>query len=439
MNYSPKEIHIIGAGLAGCEAAWQASRSGCRVVLYEMKPHQYSPAHHSPHFAELVCSNSLKSNSLDNASGLLKEELRFLNSVIISKADAHKIPAGSALAVDRSTFSEDITATLEKEKNITVVRQEITGIPSEGMVIIATGPLTSPALSEHLKNLIGNEFLYFHDAVSPIVETDSIDFSKAFEASRYNKGDADYINCPLSQEQYYAFVNELTRAETVPLKEFETLIPYEGCMPVEVMAARGVETLAFGPMKPVGLTDPHTGRRPYAVIQLRQENQEGNLYNMVGFQTRLKWPEQKRVFSMIPGLSAASFVRYGSLHRNTYIHSPTLLLKTLQLKSNPRIFFAGQITGVEGYVESAAMGLVAGIQASRFALGLNPVTPPATTMTGALLSYITSPYSINFQPMNANFGILPPFDPAVRKRERKQKYAERALQAIKDWGNSLIK
>ncbi len=439
MNYSPKEIHIIGAGLAGCEAAWQASRSGCQVVLYEMKPHQYSPAHHSPHFAELVCSNSLKSNSLDNASGLLKEELRFLNSVIISKADAHKIPAGSALAVDRSTFSEDITATLEKEKNITVVRQEITGIPSEGMVIIATGPLTSPALSEHLKNLIGNEFLYFHDAVSPIVETDSIDFSKAFKASRYNKGDADYINCPLSQEQYYAFVNELTRAETVPLKEFETLIPYEGCMPVEVMAARGVETLAFGPMKPVGLTDPHTGRRPYAVIQLRQENQEGNLYNMVGFQTRLKWPEQKRVFSMIPGLSAASFVRYGSLHRNTYIHSPTLLLKTLQLKSNPRIFFAGQITGVEGYVESAAMGLVAGIQASRFALGLNPVTPPATTMTGALLSYITSPYSINFQPMNANFGILPPFDPAVRKRERKQKYAERALQAIKDWGNSLIK
>ncbi len=438
MQYSSPIIHIIGAGLAGCEAAWQAARGGCQVRLYEMKPQRFSPAHRSSQLAELVCSNSLKSDRLENASGVLKEEMRSVNSLILAAADAHRVPAGSALAVDRNAFSVYITETISTNKNITLIRQEVSKIPDQGIVIIATGPLTSEALSAHLREMIGHDFLYFHDAISPIIETDSIDLSRAFRAARYDKGAADYINCPLSQEEYYHFVHELLTAETVALQDFETLIPYEGCMPVEVMAARGIETLAFGPMKPVGLIDPRTGKQPYAVVQLRQENEQATLYNMVGFQTRLKWPEQKRVFSLIPGLENAVFARYGSLHRNTYIHSPSLLLKTLQLKSNPRIFFAGQITGVEGYVESAAMGLVAGIQASRFAKGHNPLTPPPTTMIGALLSYITSPFSINFQPMNANFGILPLLDPSVRKKQRKAKFAERSLQAIKEWQQYVL-
>jgi methylenetetrahydrofolate--tRNA-(uracil-5-)-methyltransferase len=430
-------IYIIGAGLAGCEAAWHAARQGCLVVLFEMKPQRFSPAHVSPHLAELVCSNSFKSDSRENASGVLKEEMRSLNSLILAAADAHRVPAGSALAVDRNEFSAHVTETLAKEKNITLSRQEITKIPDQGVVIIATGPLTSEAFSSHLRETIGHDFLYFHDAISPIIETDSIDLSRAFRASRYNKGDADYINCPLSQEEYYGFVDELLKAEKGALRNFETLVPYEGCMPVEVMAARGIETLTFGPMKPVGLIDPRTGKQPYAVVQLRQENEQGTLYNMVGFQTRLKWPEQKRVFSLIPGLAHAAFARYGSLHRNTYIHSPSLLLKTLQLKNNPRIFFAGQITGVEGYIESAAMGLMAGIQASRFIKGQNPLTPSQTTMIGALLSFITSSFSSSFQPMNANFGILPALDSSVRKKERKKAYADRALSAIKEWQKNL--
>lgn len=437
MPYPSSVITIIGAGLAGCEAAWQAARRGCRVVLFEMKPRRFSPAHVSPFLAELVCSNSFKSDRSENASGLLKEEMRSLQSLIVAAADAHRVPAGSALAVDRNRFSQHVTEILEREHNITLVRQEITQLPEEGAVIIATGPLTSDAFSIHLKEMIGHDFLYFHDAISPIIEADSIDLSKAFRASRYHKGDADYINCPLSQEEYYGFVHELLKAEKVALRDFESLIPYEGCMPVEVMAARGIETLAFGPMKPVGLIDPHTGKHPYAVVQLRQENEQATLYNMVGFQTRLKWPEQKRVFSMIPGLERAAFARYGSLHRNTYIHSPSLLLKTLQLKNNPRIFFAGQITGVEGYVESAAMGLVAGIQASRFVQGKNFLTPPPTTIIGALLSYITSPVPCNFQPMNANFGILSPLDFQVHKRDKKKAYADRALAAIKEWQRRL--
>jgi methylenetetrahydrofolate--tRNA-(uracil-5-)-methyltransferase len=430
-------IYIIGAGLAGCEAAWQAARQGCKVVLYEMKPQRFSPAHVSAHLAELVCSNSFKSDSFENASGVLKEEMRSLNSLILSAADAHRVPAGSALAVDRNEFSGHVTETLAKEKNITLIRQEITQIPDQGVVIIATGPLTSEAFSAHLSEIIGHDFLYFHDAISPIIETASIDLSRAFRASRYNKGEAAYINCPLSQEEYHHFVRELLKAETVALRDFETLIPYEGCMPVEVMAARGIETLAFGPMKPVGLIDPRTGKQPYAVVQLRQENEQGTLYNMVGFQTRLKWPEQKRVFSLLPGLEHAAFARYGSLHRNTYIHSPSLLLTTLQLNTDARIFFAGQITGVEGYIESAAMGLMAGIQASRFVQGKNPLTPPPTTMIGALISSITSPFSANFQPMNANFGILPPLDSSVRKRDRKKAYADRALAAINAWQKNL--
>ena len=438
MNQSSPVIHIIGAGLAGCEAAWQAARSGCRVALYEMKPLHFSPAHTSPDLAELVCSNSFKSNDRANASGLLKEEMRCSGSLIVATADGHRIPAGNALAVDRTQFSHTITETLLQEQNITIIRKEVTELPLEDTVIIATGPLTAGAFAEHLNQLIGHDFLFFHDAIAPIIEADSIDLAAAFRASRYNKGAADYINCPLSQEEYYGFVNELLAAEKMPLREFETLVPYEGCMPLEVMASRGIETLAFGPMKPVGLVDPRTGKQPYAVVQLRQENEAGTLYNMVGFQTRLKWPQQKRVFSMLPGLARAVFARYGSLHRNTYIHSPSLLLKTLQLKKNPRIFFAGQITGVEGYIESAAMGLVAGIQASRFARGKNPITPPQTTLIGALLAYITSPFSASFQPMNANFGILPSLEVPVGKKDRKIKYAERALTAIKEWQERLM-
>ena len=435
---SQETLHIIGGGLAGCEAAWQAAQRGFPVTLYEMKPERFSPAHKSPQLAELVCSNSLRSDSTENASGLLKQEMRLLDSLILSRADACRVPAGSALAVDRQSFSESITRAIEEHSRITLVRREMTGIPDHGVVIIATGPLTSDAFSACITELLGGEFLYFHDAISPIVEADSIDFKKVFRASRYNKGTADYLNCPLAREEYYAFIRMLLDAEKVPLRDFETLTPYEGCMPVEVMAARGVETLAFGPMKPVGLTDPATGEQPYAVVQLRQENNEATMYNLVGFQTRLKWPEQKRVFSTIPGLEKAEFARYGSLHRNTYINSPQLLLKTLQLKQQPRVFFAGQITGVEGYVESAAMGLWAGIQASRYCEGRDPVSPPETTVVGGLLSSIAGTLSPDFQPMNANFGILPPLPGRVSKKKRKKLLAERALADIREWKCRLI-
>jgi methylenetetrahydrofolate--tRNA-(uracil-5-)-methyltransferase len=432
-----QQIYIIGAGLAGCEAAWQLTKWGCRVVLYEMKPHQFSPAHRSPNLAELVCSNSLRSNNLENAAGLLKEEMRRLNSLIIHVADTNKIPAGHALAVDRKKFSQEITNMLDEDGRVTIIREEVRTTPEDGIVIVASGPLTSEVFSLHLKQLIGDDFLYFHDAISPIIEAESIDHDNAFKASRYNRGTADYINCPLSREEYYHFVKELLASEKSPLKDFEKLIPYEGCMPVEVMAERGVETLAHGPMKPVGLLDPSSNQQPYAVVQLRQENKEATLYNMVGFQTRLKWSEQKRVFSLIPALKNAKFLRYGSLHRNTFIHSPSLLLRTLQLKKTPHIFFAGQITGVEGYVESAAMGLLAGIQASRYVRKLTPLTPPRTSMIGALLAYITSTFSSNFQPMNANFGLLPPLEYKAHKRERKNLLVERALKAIEGWKKGL--
>jgi methylenetetrahydrofolate--tRNA-(uracil-5-)-methyltransferase len=388
---SDRQISVIGGGLAGCEAAWQASKRGCKVVLFEMKPERFSPAHHSPGLAELVCSNSFRSNSLENASGLLKEEMRHLDSLVTKKADENKVPAGAALAVDRKNFSDGITKAIESNPKITVIRKETKEIPESGIAVVATGPLTSDSFSAYLKELIGEDFLYFHDAISPIVEADSIDLKRTFKASRYNKGNADYINCPLSQSEYYRFIEELLGSDKVPLRDFEILIPYEGCMPIEVMAERGAETLAHGPMKPVGLIDPSTGRQPYAVVQLRQENKEATLYNLVGFQTRLKWPEQKRVFSMIPGLEGAEFARFGSLHQNTYIHSPLLLLESLQLKKLPRVFFAGQITGVEGYMESAAMGLVAGIQASLYVEGRDPVALPPTTVMGGLLSYITEP------------------------------------------------
>jgi methylenetetrahydrofolate--tRNA-(uracil-5-)-methyltransferase len=430
-------LTIIGAGLAGCEAAWQAAQRGCRVTLYEMKPRRFSPAHTSPGLAELVCSNSLKAEGLGNASGVLKEELRMLDSLLVRQADASRVPAGAALAVDREQFSSSITEAIEQHPRITLVRDELTALPLEGTVIVATGPLTSDAFAENLNTLLGGQFLFFHDAIAPIVEADSIDPNKTYRASRYDKGEADYINCPLTQQEYYLFVRELLASEKAPLREFETLTPFEGCMPVEVMAERGVETLAFGPMKPVGLIDPHTGRQPYGVVQLRQENAAGSLYNIVGFQTRLKWPEQKRVFGLIPGLEHAEFVRYGSMHRNTFIHSPSLLAPSLQLKSDQRIFFAGQMTGVEGYVESIATGLVAGINAARRAAGLPFGAPPAATLTGALIAYITDSSNKDFQPMNANFGILPALAGKARKAERKGLHAERALREMQAWKASL--
>jgi len=430
---SEKEIHVIGGGLAGCEAAWQAARAGCRVVLYEMKPERFSPAHRSDRLAELVCSNSLRSDSLENAAGVLKAELRRLESLIIDQADRTRVPAGGALAVDRKLFSEEITVRIENHPRITVVREEVKNIPQNNIVIIASGPLTSDALADELGRLAGMDFLYFHDAIAPIVEADSIDREKTFVASRYDKGDADYLNCPLSQEAYYAFVTAIIEAEKAPLREFEILTPFEGCMPIEVMAQRGPETLAFGPLKPVGLIDPKTGKQPYAVVQLRLENREATIYNMVGFQTRLKRPEQKRVFSMIPGLENAVFARYGSLHRNTFIHSPKLLLNTLQLKNRPNAFIAGQITGVEGYIESTATGLLAGINASAYALGKEMQVPPPTTVAGGLIHYITDPEVKNFQPMNANFGILPPLGKRAPKKIRKKLYGERALQDMEGW------
>lgn len=432
-----KEIHIIGGGLAGCEAAWQAAKTGCRVMLYEMKPELFSPAHKSQNLAELVCSNSLRSDSLENASGVLKEEMRRLGSLIVEQAEKTRVPAGGALAVDRERFSENITKKLEGHSGITVVRGEVKQLPRDKTVIIASGPLTSDCLAADIKKITGDEFLYFHDAIAPIIEADSIDRKKTFAASRYDKGEADYINCPMSKEEYFRFIDELNNSEKVPLKDFETLTPFEGCMPVELMAERGVETLAHGPMKPVGLIDPDTGLQPYAVVQLRQENREASIYNMVGFQTRLKWPEQKRVFAMIPGLKNAVFARYGSLHRNTFIHSPEILKTNLQAKKMPNVFFAGQITGVEGYTESTSTGLVAGISASRYVMGLDTEAPPRTTVTGGLISYITDITVKKFQPMNANFGILPSLEQRVPKKIRKKLYGERALADIESWKKSL--
>ena len=434
---SDNKIIVIGGGLAGCEAAWQISRMGCHAVLFEMKPDIFSAAHNNPNLAELVCSNSLKSTSLKNASGLLKQEMHLLGSLLIEKAEENSVPAGNALAVDRNRFSAAVTTAIEKNPGITVVREEIKKIPETDPVIIATGPLTSDSFSNSIKQLIGKEFLYFHDAISPVVDKDSIDSKKTFSASRYNKGPADYINCPLSRDEYYTFVSELLAAEKAALRSFEKLIPYEGCMPIEIMAERGVETLSFGPMKPVGLVDPLTGKQPYAVVQLRQENRDATLYNLVGFQTRLKWPEQKRVFSMIPGLENAEFARFGSLHRNTYINSPGLIDKTLQLRKHPEIFFAGQITGVEGYVESAAMGLWAGIQASRHITGKPAVLPPPATVINGLLSHITDGFSGTFQPMNANFGILPPLEKKVPKKLKKELLSERSLNNIRQWKDKL--
>lgn len=427
------DITVIGAGLAGCEAAWQAALRGCTVTLREMKPQRFSPAHRSQHLCELVCSNSLKADGVENASGLLKQELRLCKSLLIEQADRTRVPAGGALAVDRERFARAVTEALAHHPAIRVVREEVCDVPDRGVVIVATGPLTSDAFAGKLQELVGSSFLYFHDAISPIVEAESIDRSRVFAASRYGKAGADYLNCPLTQDQYYRFVDALLAAEKVPLHEFETLIPFEGCMPIEVMAERGRETLAHGPLKPVGLIDPATGKQPYAVVQLRQENRDATLYSLVGCQTRLTWPEQRRVFALIPGLEHASFARFGSLHRNTFINAPKLLLKTLQLRDEPRIFFAGQITGVEGYCESMATGLVAGIQAARYVRGRGPLVPPPTTMIGALIAYITDPVVSDFQPMNANFGLLPALPGRVHRKDRKRLLVQRAISDIEHW------
>ncbi len=425
------EIVVVGAGLAGCEAAWQAANRGIRVKLYEMRPKKSTPAHRSGDFAELVCSNSLRAISLENAAGLLKEEMRRLESLIMCCADVTKVPAGGALAVDRHRFAKLVTEFLHEHPLVDVCREEVVEIPLDGVVVIATGPLTSQALAESISRFTGNQHLYFYDAVAPIVAADSINMDKVFISSRYEKGEAAYLNCPLDKEEYEVFWRALVSAERVPPRDFEREIYFEGCMPVEVLAARGKETLLYGPMKPVGLIDPRTGKRPYAVVQLRRENAQGTLYNMVGFQTSLKWDEQRRVFRLIPGLEEAEFVRYGVMHRNTYINSPLLLKPTFQCRQRPTLFFAGQITGVEGYIESAASGLVAGINAARVAMGKEAVVFPPETAHGALAHYITTADPRYFQPMNINFGLFPPLEEKLRdKRKRHVKIAERALSLI---------
>ncbi|KAB2954405.1 FADH(2)-oxidizing methylenetetrahydrofolate--tRNA-(uracil(54)-C(5))-methyltransferase TrmFO [Heliorestis acidaminivorans] len=425
------KVTIIGAGLAGAEAAWQLAQRGIAVQLVEMRPQQMTPAHKTGDFAELVCSNSLRSDAIENAVGLLKEELRQLGSLIMEVADQNRVPAGGALAVDRHKFALTITQRLLEHPLIDVVREEVTSIPTEGIVIIASGPLTSSALSQAIGELTGTDYLYFYDAAAPIVDADSVDKSIAFWASRYDKGDADYLNCPMTEEEYNRFYEALTTAEVHPLKEFEKEIFFEGCMPIEVMARRGRETMTFGPLKPVGLRDPRTEKRPFAVVQLRKENLEGTMLNLVGFQTHLKWPEQKRVFSLIPGLGNAEFIRYGVMHRNTFINSPLLLAPTYQMKKQSRIFFAGQITGVEGYIESTSSGFLAGLNAARLVKGWEPLIFPAETAMGALANYITTADAKNFQPMNVNYGIFPSLPGKVKGKSMRQKaHSERALSKI---------
>ncbi|WP_437126812.1 FADH(2)-oxidizing methylenetetrahydrofolate--tRNA-(uracil(54)-C(5))-methyltransferase TrmFO [Paenibacillus pabuli] len=424
-------VTVIGAGLAGTEAAWQIASRGVRVKLYEMRPVVKTPAHHTDKFAELVCSNSLRANGLTNAVGVLKEEMRMLNSLILGAADRNAVPAGGALAVDRDGFSGEITSTLHQHPLIEVVNEELTSLPEDGIVVVATGPLTSPALSEQIKALMGEEYFYFYDAAAPIIEKDSIDMNKVYLASRYDKGEAAYLNCPMTEEEFDIFYDALITAEVAQLKEFEKEIYFEGCMPIEVMMKRGKQTALFGPMKPVGLINPHTGELPHAVVQLRQDNAAGTLYNLVGFQTHLKWGEQKRVFSLIPGLENAEFVRYGVMHRNTFINSPKLLRPTYQFKERPNLFFAGQMTGVEGYVESAASGLIAGMNAAKAALGQELVVLPVETTLGSMAQYITTADFKHFQPMNANFGLLPKLETKIRnKKEKNEALAQRALDGI---------
>lgn len=430
------KVIIVGAGMAGSEAAWQAANRGIAVDLYEMRPVKNTPAHKTELFAELVCSNSLRGAGLENAVGVLKEEMRRLGSIIMEAADATKVPAGGALAVDRWGFSRYITEKVSQHPLINVIHEEVTEIPLEenAVTIVASGPLTAGALAEDIAQLMGQQYLYFYDAAAPIVTLESVDMSKAWRASRYDKGEPAYINCAMDREQYQHFWQELVNAEKAETHNFEKEIFFEGCMPVEEMASRGEDTLLFGPLKPVGLDNPHTGKRAHAVVQLRQDNADGTLYNIVGFQTHLKWPEQRRVFGLIPGLENAEFVRYGVMHRNTFINSPETMRPTMQLKSKDNLFFAGQMTGVEGYVESASSGLVAGINAARLCQSQEPVVFPQETAHGSLCHYITTAPAKHFQPMNVNFGIMSPIKERIRdKKLKKQRIAERALDMLEEF------
>ena len=430
MTISP--VHVIGAGLAGCEAVTQLTRHGIPVILHEMRPVKSDEAHKTAYFAELVCSNSLRAGNIENAVGLLKEEMRRLGSLIMQKADEHQVPAGGALAVDRDGFAAAVTEAVKANPLVTVIHEEVTDLESlEGTVIVASGPLTSDTLFADIKKLLQADYLHFFDAAAPIVTADSLDYDKVYRASRYDKGGADYLNCPFyTKEEYVAFWEALCNAESAPVKDFEHDV-FEACMPIEEMAARGEDTMRFGPLKPVGLIDPRNGKEAYAVVQLRQDNAAASLYNLVGFQTHLKWPEQRRVFGMIPGLENAEFVRFGVMHKNTYLNSPQLLDKHFNLRNNKRFYFAGQMTGVEGYVESAASGLMAGLAAARAVLELPEVEFPDVTAHGALANYISNPAIENFQPMNINFGLIPPLTVRIRKkREKNAQIAARALEAL---------
>lgn len=430
MTISP--VHVIGAGLAGCEAVNQLTRHGIPVILHEMRPVKSDEAHKTAYFAELVCSNSLRAGNIENAVGLLKEEMRRLGSLIMQKADEHQVPAGGALAVDRDGFAAAVTEAVKANPLVTVIHEEVTDLESlEGTVIVASGPLTSDALFADIKKLLQADYLHFFDAAAPIVTADSLDYDKVYRASRYDKGGADYLNCPFyTKEEYVAFWEAICNAESAPVKDFEHDV-FEACMPIEEMAARGEDTMRFGPLKPVGLIDPRNGKEAYAVVQLRQDNAAASLYNLVGFQTHLKWPEQRRVFGMIPGLENAEFVRFGVMHKNTYLNSPQLMDKHFNLRNNKRFYFAGQMTGVEGYVESAASGLMAGLAAARALLELPEVEFPDVTAHGALANYISNPTIENFQPMNINFGLIPPLTVRIRKkREKNAQIAARALEAL---------
>ncbi|MBN1380839.1 MAG: methylenetetrahydrofolate--tRNA-(uracil(54)-C(5))-methyltransferase (FADH(2)-oxidizing) TrmFO [Deltaproteobacteria bacterium] len=431
-------IIIIGGGLAGCEAAWQLAARNVAVELYEMKPARFSPAHKSPLLAELVCSNSLRSNNIENAVGLLKEEMRRLGSLVMEAADATAVPAGKALAVDRDKFSAYIEKKLSSRENLRIIRHELKNIPDDRLVIVATGPLTSDALAQIISGMTGSGYLYFYDAISPIIDGASINDAKVFRASRYQSEAGDYLNCPMDESEYREFWKALTEAKEVPLKTFEEIKCFEGCLPVETIAKRGVQTLLFGPMKPVGLKDPQSGRQPFAVVQLRQEDLNQSYFNMVGFQTKLTWPEQQRVFRMIPGLERAEFTRYGSMHRNTFINAPRILKKTLQLKSFDRVLFAGQIAGVEGYVESSSLGIIAGLNALFLSRGAIMTEPPETTAVGALVRHLTDTKPDRFQPMNVNFGLFPTLEKRIHKRFRGEKYAERALNDLSLWQQTLV-
>lgn len=435
-----RSVNVIGAGLAGSEAAWQIASRGVQVRLYEMRPVKQTPAHHTDKFAELVCSNSLRANNLTNAVGIIKEEMRRLGSLIINAADACAVPAGGALAVDRHEFAGNVTEKVRSHPLIEVINEEVTDLDEmmKGITVIATGPLTSPGLAERIRKLTGEEYLYFYDAAAPIVEKDSINMDKVYLKSRYDKGEAAYLNCPMNEEEFKRFHDALINAEVAPLKEFEKEVYFEACMPVEVMARRGEKTLLFGPMKPVGLEDPKTGKRPKAVVQLRQDDAAGTLYNIVGFQTHMKWGAQKEVLQLIPGLENVEIVRYGVMHRNTFINSPRVLNSTYQLRENGNILFAGQMTGVEGYVESAGSGLIAGINAANLALGKEPIQFPQETALGSMARYITEADSKNFQPMNINFGLFPELGERIRSKiERAEKHAERAFKALEQFQSAV--